>query len=130
VLLLRPLNGWEFPEQPERPAPGEERDRSMIGVTVCSLSAPADEALVAREVLPAVTAASSRPLAVLVEDTSVNDFPALPVRQGEHVVVWVQRTGGVDHRPALDDIAVASLPTLAGPPVHLRLDPTPRSRLR
>jgi hypothetical protein len=130
VLLLRPLDEWAFAEQPERPAPGEERDRSTIGVTVCSLSAPADAALVARQLVPAVTEASSRPLAVLVEETSENDFPALPVREGEHVVVWVQRTGDDDHRRALDEVAVAALPALVGSPVHLRLDPTPRSRLR
>jgi hypothetical protein len=130
VLLLRPLDGWDFPEQPERPEPGEQRDRSTISVTVCSLSSPVNPALITGDLLPAVTAASSRPLAVLVEDPSENDFPALPVREGEHVVVWVQRNGGVDHGPALDDIAMVSLPTLAGPPVHLRLDPTPRSRLR
>lgn len=130
VLLLRPLDGWAFADQPERPAPGEQRDRATIAVTVCSLASPADPALVTGELVPAVTAVSSRPLAVLVEEPSENDFPALPVREGEHVVVWVQRTDSDDHRQTVDDIAVATLPDLLGAPVHLRLDPTPRSRLR
>jgi hypothetical protein len=130
VLLLRPLEGWALAEQPPRPAAGEQRERSAIEVTVCSLSSPADATLIVDELMPAVVAASSRPLAVLVAEPSANDFPALPVREGEHVVVWVQRTHGADHRQALDEIAATALPTLVGPPVHLRLDPTHRSRLR
>lgn len=130
VLLLRPLDGWAFAAQPERPGPGEQRERSTIEVTVCSLSSPADTTLITNELIPAVTAASPRPLAVLVEEPSENDFPALPLREGEHVVVWVQRTDGDDRRRELDDLAAATMPGLLGPPVHLRLDPTPRSRLR
>jgi hypothetical protein len=74
-------------------------------------------------------------LAVLAEEPSENTYPALPVRVGEHVVVWVQRvppdaTGQRGSIEAAADLARDVLAPLVGPPVQLRLDPTPRSRLR
>jgi hypothetical protein len=74
-------------------------------------------------------------LATFVEEPSENTFPALPVRAGENVVVWIQRaaadTAVVDATlRASAEITQASLPNLAGEPVQLRLEPTPRSRLR
>ena len=42
-----------------------------------------------REVAPLLTAAGAAILARFVTETSVNTFPALPVREGEHVFVFV-----------------------------------------
>jgi hypothetical protein len=58
--------------------------------------------------------------ALLVTEPSENDFPRLPVREGENVVVWL---GHVDDEAGLDS-------TLAGPPQTLRLAPCARSAVR
>ena len=39
------------------------------------------------QVEPAVLAAGGRPFACLVTEPAANTFPALPVREGEHVLV-------------------------------------------
>jgi hypothetical protein len=54
------------------------------------------------------------PLALYETDPSPNEFPALPVREGERVVVRIGRDGVVP--PGATQV--------------LRLEPTPRSRLR
>jgi NIPSNAP len=140
VLLLRPVAATTaFGPQPERPAPGAVVSASVVVVTICSLSGPADLAAIEGALLPALTSTGSPPLAMFVEEPSENTFPALPVRTGEHVVVWLQRipsTGTTDD--GLPDAAIRAtrelardlLPDLVAEPVQLRLEPTPRSRLR
>jgi NIPSNAP len=140
VLLLRPLPSTSgFGPQPPRPAPGARTPASMLAATICSLEGPADVAVVERDLLPALAATGSPALATFVEEPSENTFPALPVRTGEHVVVWLQRIsmGGTarDAPPsarleAAHQAACDLLPSLVAPPVQLRLDPTARSRLR
>jgi hypothetical protein len=115
VLQLRPLApGFGFPRTPESSAAG------VVTVTVYPLAAPPSEA-VARafrtSLLPAV--------ALLATEPARNEYPRLPVREGEQVVVRVARDGD---GPARLDPALAG--ALAGPPQHLRLEPTSRSRLR
>jgi NIPSNAP len=132
VLLLRPVTPASgFAALPARPAPGEAAPAGMVVATICSLAVPPDVALLGRELLPALAAVQA--LAAFVTEPSENTFPALPVRSGEHVVVWLRRT----ERPAMDatidessDLARACLPGLVGPPAQLRLAPTARSRLR
>jgi hypothetical protein len=139
VLLLRPLTAASgFGPQPPRPAPGARMPASMVVATICSLEGPADVAVVDREVLPALATTASPALATFVEEPSENTFPALPVRKGEHVLVWIQRMGACE--PAADPrdeqlraaaaVARDLLPNLAAAPLQLRLEPTPRSRLR
>ncbi len=129
VLLLRPVGpASAFAPQPARPAPGVDVPASVMTVTVCSLGGPGDAAVVEATLLPALAATGSPPLAVFVEEPSENTFPALPVRAGEHVVVWVQRGTGTVARAA-GDAARDAFADLAGV-VQLRLEPTPRSRLR
>jgi NIPSNAP len=140
VLLLRPTALTSgFGPQPPRPAHGARVPASMVAATICSLDGPADVAMVERELLPALATTSSPALAIFVEEPSENTFPALPVRTGEHVVVWVQRMAASD--PAAGDppdvrlraaaaVARELLPNLAATPMQLRLEPTPRSRLR
>jgi NIPSNAP len=136
VLLLRPLSpATGFGPEPERPALAEDRPAALVVVTVCSLDRPADPSTVAEGVLPALAAAASPPLATFVEEPSENTFPALPVRTGEHVVVWVQRfaadgAAADESLAAVRDVAAEHLPDLVAPLVQLRLQPTPRSRLR
>ena len=80
-------------------------------------------------------------LASFVTEESENSYPRLPVREGEHVVVWFAR---VPSRAAGEEyvVALAESPRwqgavadpwsrrLTGPPEVMRLEPTPRSRLR
>jgi hypothetical protein len=116
VLLLRPVSAESgFGPQPERPAHGEQVPATRLVVTVCSLAGPADPA-----VIEALAATGSSSLAMFVEEPSENTFPALPVRTGEHVVVWIQR----------DPAPIPELPDFVTAVQQLRLDPTSRSRLR
>ena len=140
VLLLRPPAPTSgLGPQPPRPAPGTRMPASMVAATICSLEGPANIAVVHHKLLPALATTGSPPLATFVEEPSENTFPALPVRTGEHVLVWLQRMAAGDL--AADDsrdaqlgaagaIAHDLLPNLAAAPVQLRLEPTPRSRLR
>lgn len=133
VLLLRPVSPSSgFAPQPARPAPGVQAPASIAVVTICSFAAPADVAVV-ETLVAAVVASGSPPLAVFVEEPSENTFSALPVRTGEHVVVWLQRTTTTSPEKEMGewrDLATERLPDLAAPPLQLRLEPTPRSQLR
>lgn len=140
VLLLRPPTAASgFGPQPPPPAPGARMPASMVVATICSLEGPADVAVVGRELVPALATTASPALATFVEEPSENTFPALPVRTGEHVLVWIQRMGasepaavslGHDPLRAVAAIARDLLPNLTAAPLQLRLEPTPRSRLR
>jgi hypothetical protein len=54
-----------------------------------------------------------------------NDFPALPVREDEHVLVHVARYPSDQPSPS-PELCAEHL----GPPIELRLPPTARSLLR
>lgn len=137
VLLLRPATAsTAFPRSSDA-HPGA----AVITVTVCPVpTAAAEEELL--EFLhsradAALLAAGRRPLAELRTEPAANTFPALPVREGEHVVVRLARyptaaayedyrrraAGSATWRDELAD-------RLTGPPQRLRLQPTPGSRLR
>jgi hypothetical protein len=141
VLLLRPPTDESgFGPQPPPPAAGARMPASMVVATICSLEGPADLTVVDRELWPALAATGSPALANFVEEPSENTFPALPVRTGEHVLVWIQRMGADepaapnhsrdDQLRAAAAVARDLLPNIAAAPVQLRLEPTPRSRLR
>ncbi len=134
VLLLRPATATSgFAALPPRPRPGERVAAGMIVATVCSLDAPAEVGELSHRLLPELAALTPPALAVFVEEPSENTFPALPVRTGEHVVVWIQRTEPTAVDATVEtsaELARTSVPGLTGEPAHLRLEPTPRSRLR
>lgn len=105
VLLLRPLVPFgPLPERPEVDGPA-----STVFVTAYPLDAPAGDEVV--ELF-------ADPLAVLVTEPSENTFPALPVRDGEYLVVVSQSPGP------------AAVPGVVGEAQSLRLAPTGRSQLR
>jgi hypothetical protein len=134
VLLLRPVTpSAAFAPLPPRPESAEQAPATTLIATICPLAAPADTAELTVSLLPALAAMTAPALATFVEEPSENTFPALPVRSGEHVVVWLQRTErtAVDATTAASsDLARAAVPGLAGSPAHLRLEPTAGSRLR
>jgi len=100
VLLLRLVEGSAFPVSAPR-----------YFLTVYSFDAPIDDAVVARvrREVPALTLLQTEP--------AENNYPALPVRTGEHVIVALT---GEDRYAELPGCRVQ----------HLRLEPTPGSRLR
>jgi hypothetical protein len=80
------------------------------------------------------------PIACLQTEYAENTFPALPVREGEHVFVWFARYSNAaelnNHLAALershpwqDHTLPALAITLAKAPERLRLAPTARSLL-
>ena len=123
VLLLRPAwNGSDHLENAANTAsPG------LVTVTIGQLDASATEAFVEefRRAVPRLESTGSKVLAAFVTEAGPNNFPALPVREGENVFVWISRLAGADSPPAtgLENL-------LQGPPEVLRLLPTARSRLQ
>jgi hypothetical protein len=145
VLLLRPAGAGDALELPEaRPAAPLADDAGRIVITTYLLAAPIDAATVrwfTDELGQLLTATGAPPLARLVTEYGKNDFPRLPVREGEHALVWLTSFASdadhARHRAALAD-ALAGQPDVAdelarrsaAPPHTLRLAPTARSLLR
>jgi NIPSNAP len=118
VRLLRearPGSGLDL-SRASRSAPASA---ATIAITTYSLAAPADDASIAG-------ACESRRegalLAVYVTEAAANDYPRLPVREGEHVLVTVEAG---EPRPA-----PAALARAAAAIEVRRLAPTSRSLLR
>ena len=141
VLLLRPStprSGFAAP------APrGSARPAGLYVATIYYLwKAPDDgfSAFFDGEVRPALEAAGIPVLAALAPEPSPNNFPRLPVRQGEKVFVWLTRFASEADRAAhmrrlaaqaawRGRIGPALADRLERAPQLLRLAPTPRSAL-
>jgi hypothetical protein len=132
VLLLRPATARSgFPAPPAgQPAAGSaSAGRSRILITIYHRDQPFDRAFAGffdRQVRPALIAAGATPLACLQTEHAENTFPALPVRTGENVFVWLARFPGQAH---LDDY-LHKTGSSADVSQQLRLAPTARSLLR
>jgi quinol monooxygenase YgiN len=138
VLLLRPVDtasrlaldtSRRAPVQTAAPA------RGVVSVTICPLEpghAPAFGAIFDREIEPALRQAGGGVRARFVTEHSENTFPALPVREGEEVFVWLSlfadERARSEHAAAIDLAALLDN-HLAGELETLRLQPTPRSLL-
>ena len=145
VLLLRPARrGSGFlVENADRPPPGaREAPGGLVVATVYSFDAPpgADFLDFFESALrPVVTGAGASILAYFVTEESANNYPALPVREGEQVFVWFSRFEGVAaherHAAALaqsrrwSEVSEALACRLKGPPEVRKLSPTARSRI-
>ncbi len=149
VLLLRPSSGeagFPAPGGPRPPAghASPAGPQSVILATLYYRDRPFDAAFSEffdRSVRPALTAAGAAPLACLQTKYAENNFPALPVRTGEHVFAWFTRFAGPaeagDHLRTLertpawaDEVRPALSAAISGEPQRLRLTPTARSLLR
>lgn len=146
VLLLRPLTpeaGFDLAGAARERVHRREISEEVIAATLCFFDAPVDRAFLdffAQEVRPVLVAAGASPLAQLVTEYAPNNFPALPVREGEHVFAWFAAFG--DHAsyarhvatlagsPQWRALVTALRRQLLGPPQTLRLSPTARSLLR
>jgi hypothetical protein len=127
VLLLRPARaGLALPSPASRPPVGAaEADRGVVEVGVLLLDAPADD-----ETIDLVLGGwNGRLLGCLVSEEAENDFPALPVREGEHALVWlVGYPDAASADGAQIEAAAARVPHVRGLE-KLRLAPTARSLL-
>ena len=127
VLLLRPVN-----PQAHAGAAG------LVTATICPLATAAPGPLVAlfeRTVQPQWVAAGAQWVVGFVTESAPNNFPRLPVREGESVIVWL--SGFVDaaaqQRHAERIVAspewAAWCEQLVAAPQTLRLAPTARSAI-
>ncbi|WAL66843.1 NIPSNAP family protein [Amycolatopsis cynarae] len=146
VLLLRPSRpGPLVPPGAGRPPIGVTTPPgSRVTITLCHLGTAVDEDFVRffeEKVHPALAATGASPIVCLRTERAANTFPALPVRTGENVFLWLTVFANEDHREEHRRRLAESpgwragiLPELRGrlsaPPRHLRLAPTARSRLR
>ena len=145
VLLLHPAradSGFGL-DGLKRPEPGSAGpSRSLVVATIYYLDAPVSDDvldLYERDVQPAHESAGASVLGRFVTDSSPNTFPALPVREGEHVLVAFSRFADLaayerhlaelarSSRSAETSRALSS--RFKHPPETLRLSPTARSLL-
>lgn len=145
VLLLRPA----WPDSAFLTTPGGRppvnstgRPPSLFTVTTYFLGDPVDEEFLdffSRRVEPLLTAAGSTRLAALRTETAENTFPALPVRENEHVFVRFARFSSLDEHTAYGEQPMRAparrdedelQQRLTRQPEQLRLQPTARSLLR
>ena len=140
VLVLRAAwaGAGDAMRRRSRAAPGATAaPPGMLLATLLHLREPADAELLAacRQVIgPAAAAAGADPLGWYVTESAANNFPRLPVREGEHVVVFFalfdDRHGGDAFEGAGPGSAGAVLARrLIRPIERLRLAPTPRSAI-
>jgi hypothetical protein len=131
VLLLKPAwSGADFPKYGERAPVGTTGSaKGMVIAQVHYFDAAASDNFVSAwsETMPArIAAASGKFLSACVTDTAENNFPRLPIREGENLFISFTLFNGTDAKP------VALPPDLAKQvkaTETLRLIPTARSRI-
>jgi hypothetical protein len=146
VLLLRPAApeaGFDLGSAGRAPGGSREISGELIVATLYAFDAPVDRDFLqffAEEAGPALAAAGAPPIACLTTEYAPNDFPALPVREGEHVFAWfaaftdhaayARHLAALAVSPRWQALAPALRRQLLAPPQTLRLSPTARSLLR
>jgi hypothetical protein len=137
VLLLRaPTGQAQFALPIERPAIGSSTKSGLVTATIYYLKGGTSEAaeLFAGQVAPRLAEQGAAPLAWYVTEDSPNNFPRLPVREGEAVLVWfaafADESERVAHRAAFESAYSAIARLFSREPETLRLKPTTRSLIR
>jgi hypothetical protein len=143
VLLLRPAHASAAMKLAPRAARTDGAATARVVVMISPLARPADAARIAlfdTEIARALWAAGARVLGHYVSETRANNYPRLPVREGENVHVALFAFAD-EAAHAKCQLSLASSPAwlatmtrwnqgLVAAPQMLRLAPTPRSRLR
>jgi quinol monooxygenase YgiN len=140
VLLLRPAcpaSAFTAGTRPPAGAGGPGRG-SLVTATICAVEPARTDELVAHffeQVKPALAGTGAEVVAAYVTESSPNNFPALPVREGENVLVWFARfpdraahqahADALERSPRWRELRAR----LSAPPQTLRLAPTARSEL-
>jgi len=135
LLLHAPVAADSFKAFAARPALGEKRAAGLVVATIYYLnSTDAAQSLFAAKVKPQLAKDGVPVFAWFVTEKAANDYPRLPVREGERVLVWFTRfASDADRSAHAKRIARAEdalKPLLTRPPEILRLEPTDRSELR
>ncbi len=136
LLLHAPDSAAELKFPSARPALGTDVPSGLVIATIYYLKgAPADAVpTFENHVKPALEKAGVHPLAWFAPERAANNFPRLPVREGEKVLVWLGAfTDAADHQAHKAAIESAEKPlvsSFAKPPEVLRLKPTSRSLIR
>jgi NIPSNAP len=117
-----------------RPGVGEERKTAIVLVGIQRLRQPADASIMSRleqQVVPELRRDGVNVESIFVTESAPNTFPRLPVREGEHLLVWFGTLPRGEAPPAQRLLeASAAFGSLAdGPPEVLELEATPRSLL-
>ncbi|HEY8052659.1 MAG TPA: NIPSNAP family protein [Steroidobacteraceae bacterium] len=147
VLLLEPASpAGRFRNVPQRPAAGDVTTGTG-GLVVVTLYYAKPDSLSAfgaffdRSLRRRAELAGADTLAEYVTSSQANNFPRLPVRAGEHILVWVAQFASPEAYTTYQSRLEADKQwrrtlwpfarrQLARDPEILRLTPTPRSRLR
>jgi quinol monooxygenase YgiN len=138
VLLLRPLDQASRLDldASRRPAPnGPSAAAGAASVTICPLEPAETKAfcdLFQRKIEPALRQAGGNVRARFATEHSENNYPALPVREGEEFFVWLSlfpSEGTRDEHAARVDLDALLAGRLVGNPETHRLTPTSRSLL-
>jgi hypothetical protein len=144
VLLLRPArptSGFLLDPRNRPPAGTEQVPPGLVVATILSFeTAPLDDVFDWFEgaLAPALTNCGASILAWFVTEAGPNTFPALPVREGEQVLVWFSRfrdPAAYDEHAAVlaqskaqfDQLWQPMLRRLKAAPHVLKLSPTARS---
>lgn len=144
VLLLRPArptSGFLLDPRNRPPAGTEQVPPGLVVATILSFeTAPSDDVFDWFEgaLAPVLTKSGASVLAWFVTEASPNTFPALPVREGEQVLVWFSRfrdPAAYDEHTAvlaqskaqLDQLWQPMMRRLKAAPHVLKLSPTARS---
>ena len=148
VLLLRPVHAEPgvLIARDKRAAPGTRGDgKGLIVATIYHLDPTPEKqtsfvAFFERKVVPLLTRAGAPVIASFVPEPSANNFPRLPVREGEHVFVWLSRfpdaaafdrsNAALAEMPQWRDSVAVELSAMIREPQTLRLEPTARSLLQ
>jgi hypothetical protein len=141
VLLLHParLNTGFSLNGHRRPSSSASDSSGLVSAAICYFDAPATPEFITtfETILEPILAKSGADiLAYFVTHDSANTFPALPVREREHVFIWFARfkdeAAHKSHWNAFTRSSEYAKLTrrLAREPEQLRLSPTSRSRLR
>ena len=145
VFMLRPASARDTFAQAQSPRAAIDalpaRPPGLLTVTLCPLRAGADTDLLQafdEIVRPAWIGAEGELLACLVNETAPNNFPRLPVREGEPVIAWFTRFADAAAQQRHAALVAASgclqapgwRERLAGAPATRRLVATDRSALR
>jgi hypothetical protein len=131
VLLLRPARpdlAFHLDSNP----PSRDRPSSTVLAGIYDLPRPGDERLVSefeRQVVPILQSNGVTIEGVFVTESARNTFTRLPVREGQHVLVWFGVVRGQTRLPAwLDELAnITALDNRRAS--LLELEPTARSIL-
>lgn len=147
VLLLRPMNsssGLFLEDSSDIPPASNQHERGFMAMVVFYLDAPADAKVVdyvERILKPKLAEHAVSTFAYLETENSPNTFPALPVREGEQVFVWIihfrdqipqqrelQKLLSFDDPSDIASMGFSSF--MKQPPEILRLSPTERSKMQ